>query len=226
MSQTAKEDWNSQDGYGYVLLAPNADPKAVVEKLNPIIDQHLNPTMKEAGLKLRGSEVEQPRLTPFQDVHLTSDNFNAGGMRPPGSWTTVYGFAVIALLIVLVACINFTNLATARATLRAREISLRKAVGATRGQLIVQFLGEAVMMALVALIIALALVEVLLPVYTRFLDRPIAFHYLADWRLFLTIVVTAIAAGLISGAYPALILSDFRLATTLKAMLPADPAPA
>jgi putative ABC transport system permease protein len=215
MTQADKEDWTSQQGYGYVLLAPNADPNTVIAKLDPIIDQHVNP-MKEAGWKLRGSEVEQPHLTPFQDAHLTTDNNSGGGMKPPGSWTTIYGFAVIALLIVLVACINFMNLATARATLRAREISLRKAVGATRRQLVVQFLGEAVMIALVALVVALAVVEVLLPVYDRFLDRPIAFHYLADWQLFLAITVTAIAAGLLGGAYPALFLSSFRPATAPK----------
>ncbi len=83
---------------------------------------------------------------PFRDVHLTTDRY--GGMRPPGSWTMVYGFAVIGVLILLVACFNFTNLATARAMMRAREITLAQVVGASRGQLVVQFLGESVLMAL------------------------------------------------------------------------------
>ena len=69
-----------------------------------------------------------PRLTPFADVHLSTDRF--GGMTPPGSWTMVYGFSAIGALILLIACFNFTNLATARAMMRAREISLRKVVGA------------------------------------------------------------------------------------------------
>ena len=90
-----------------------------------------------------------PHLTPFQDAHLSSDQY--GGMTPGGSWTMVYGFAAIAVLILLVACFNFTNLATARAMVRAREISLRKVVGARRGQLMVQFLGESVLMALISL---------------------------------------------------------------------------
>jgi putative ABC transport system permease protein len=213
LPQLLKEDWDSQQGFGYVTLAPDADPRQVVAKTRSIIDQHVH----DADIwKMSGSDFEQPHLTAFKDLHLTTDNYIGGGMRPPGNWTTLYGFAVIALLIVLVACFNFMNMATARATQRAREISLRKSVGATRGQLIVQFLGEAVLTALVALVVALAMVEILLPAFDRFLQRPIAFHYLADWQLVLALIVTTIAAGLISGAYPALVLSRFRPAATLR----------
>ena len=97
----------------------------------------------------------------------------AFNLTPPGSWTTVYGVVAIGVLILLVACFNFMNLATARAMLRAREIALRKTMGASRRQLIVQFLGEAVLMALMALVLALALVEILLPAFGGFLQRPI-----------------------------------------------------
>jgi putative ABC transport system permease protein len=181
-------------------------------KLKPILARTVN-TSPVNGLGV--NELEQFHLTRFWDVHLTSDNY--GGMKPPGNWTTVYGFAVIALLIMVVACFNFMNLGTARATLRAREISLRKTVGATRPQLFVQFLGEALLMALVSLVIALALVEVLLPVYDAFLNRPITFNYLADWPLLLAILVASIVAGLLSGVYPALVLSSFQPAAALKA---------
>ena len=138
-------------------------------------------------------------------------------MTPAGSWTTVYGFAAIGVLILLVACFNFMNLATARAMLRAREISLRKCVGAARDQLIVQFLGESVLIALLALILALAMVEILLPTFDTFLGRPIALHYLSDWPLVLAILAIAVLAGLLSGVYPALVLSGFRPATILRA---------
>jgi putative ABC transport system permease protein len=214
LPQSLKEDWGVQQGFGYVALAPDADPRKVLAKTKSIIDQNVR---SAAVWNLSGSDFEQPHLTSFQDVHLTTDNYIGGGMRPPGSWTTLYGFAVIALLIVLVACFNFMNMATARATLRAREISLRKTVGATRGQLIAQFLGEAVMTSLVALVVALALVEVLLPAFDRFLQRPVVFQYLADWQLLLAIIATTMAAGLLSGAYPALVLSRFRPAVALRA---------
>lgn len=215
MPQSAKESWEAEQSYGYVLLTPNADPQSVIAKFNPIIDQNADPS-KYGGPKMRGSEHKRLHLTQIWNAHLTSDN-SIGAMKPPGSWTTVYGFAVIAMLILLVACFNFTNLATARAMLRAREIYLRKVAGATRSQLITQFLGEAIITALLALAIALALVEILLPSFDRFLDRPITFHYLSDWRLMMAIVCAAIASGLIGGAYPALILSRHRPADVLRA---------
>jgi putative ABC transport system permease protein len=205
-------NWTSTEGgYAYVELAPGADPTAVLAKIKPIVDRNIR---NSADPFARGSDMEEFHLTPFASAHLTSDQY--GGMRPPGSWTTVYGFSVIAILILLVACFNFTNLSTARAMLRAREISLRKTVGAKRRQLIVQTIGEALLTAFLALVVALALVEVLLPTYDRFLDRPIAFRYLADWQFLLAVIAATIVAGALSGAYPALVLSRFRPATVLK----------
>jgi len=202
--------WTSTNGsYDYLALAPGADPAAVLAKFKPILD---NSTQAQSPPV---SQIEQYRLTRFWDVHLTSDNYY-GSMKPPGSFTTVYGFLVIAALILLVACVNFTNLATVRATLRAREISLRKVMGARRDQLIVQFLGEALLMSLVALILALALVEPLLLVFDRFLNKSLTLHYGADWRLVLAIVGIAAATGLLGGLYPALVLSNFRPAAVLR----------
>jgi putative ABC transport system permease protein len=108
------------------------------------------------------------------------------------------------------------NLATARATLRAKEVAVRKAGGANRRHLIAQFLGEAILIALIALVMALTLVEVIAPLYGRFLDRPIALHYAADWKLMLGVVGGTVAAGLLGGLYPAFVLSGFRPATALR----------
>jgi len=195
-----------------IELAPGADPQAVAARLAPILDRAVDP--KAFGLDVRASQFERYRLTRFRDAHLTSDQF--GAMKPPGSWTLVYGFTLIALLIVLIACFNFMNLATARATLRAREVAVRKVGGANRWHLIAQFLGEAILMALVALVIAFGWVEALAPFCARFLDRPLALHYTADWQLMLLAVGGAIATGLLGGLYPALVLSRFRPATALK----------
>ncbi|HEX2759047.1 MAG TPA: ABC transporter permease, partial [Rhizomicrobium sp.] len=216
VSKDTKESWVSNNGtFGYVVLAPGADPEAVVAKIRPTLDRSVD-LSRFTNVKIPGSQIVFPILVPFRDVHLTTDA-KLGGMKPPGSWTTLYGMGVIGVLILLVACINFMNLATARATLRAREISLRKCVGARRGQLIAQFLGEAVLMSLLSLVIALALVELLLPAYSGFLGRPLSFHYLSDWPLTLGAVGAAILAGLASGIYPALVLSGFRPAATLRA---------
>jgi putative ABC transport system permease protein len=204
------EAWTSTNGsYDYIALAPGADPAAVLAKFKPVLDQSAKTDFAPVI-----SQIEQYRLTRFWDAHLTSDKY--GGMKPPGSFTTVYGFLIIAALILLIACVNFTNLATVQATLRAREISLRKVMGARRDQLIVQFLGEALLMALVALILALALVEPLLLVFDRFLNKSLAFHYLSDWPLLLAVIGIAVAAGLLGGLYPALVLSNFRPAAVLR----------
>jgi putative ABC transport system permease protein len=208
----AKRSWLAFVGWGYVLLGAETDPNLVVAKLRTLIDHSIDPAIL-ASLHRRGSEFVIPRLTPFRDAHLSTDRY--GGMTPAGSWTTVYGFAVVGVLILLVACFNFTNLATARAMVRAREISLRKAMGAARRQLIVQFLGESVLTAMLAVVLALALGEIALPFFDRFLGAPVTFSYFQDWRLLLLIIALGFAVGLVGGVYPALVLSDFRPAAVL-----------
>jgi putative ABC transport system permease protein len=216
MSQQEKaSDWLANDfAFGYVELAPGASPEAVVAQIVPLLDRLVD--LKKFGFNGRLSQVEMDRfyLTPFRDVHLTSDE--NGGMKPPGSWAVVYGFSAIAVLIVLIACCNVMNLATARASLRSREIALRKLGGAKRRQLVAQFLGEAVLMAFVSLAIALSLVEVVLPGYAHFLDEPISLHYAADWGLLGFLVAATAVVGLLGGLYPALVLSAFRPAEALK----------
>ncbi len=214
IAQDDKKSWVSNSNYfGYITLAPGADPATVLAKLKPIFDKNVD-ISAFTNVKIPGSQILEPKLTHFQDAHLTTDR--DGGMKPPGSMTTIYGMAVIGLLILLVASFNFMNLATARATMRAREISLRKCMGARRAQLVVQFLGEAVLMALIALALAFALAEVLLPSYSQFMGRPLNFHYLGDWPLTLGIVGVGVGAGLLSGFYPALVLSGFRPGASLR----------
>jgi putative ABC transport system permease protein len=215
-SKSAKLSWHAENGYGYVRLAPGADPHAVIAKMAPILDRAVTGELTASGNPLKGSQAYTVHLTRFVDVHLTSERWRFS-FKPPGSWTTVYGVAIVGLLILFVACFNFMNLATARAMLRAREIALRKTMGASRRQLVIQFLGEAVLMALLSLVLALALVEILQPTFVRFLQHPIALRYASDWPLLLIIVGVTIAAGLVSGSYPALVLSGFRPSTVLRA---------
>jgi putative ABC transport system permease protein len=221
IDQEAKHNWLSNNmTFGYVVLAPGADPAQVVAKTRPMIDRSAD-LSRYVNVKLRGSQIMAARLVPFRDAHLTTDQYYA--MKPPGSWATIYGLGAIGLLILLVACFNFMNLATARATMRAREISLRKCVGATRSQLMIQFLGESVLIALVAFVLALALVEVLLPLYGSFLQVPLTLNYLADWPLMLGFAGIAILAGLLGGLYPALVISGFRPAAVLRANTSGNP---
>ncbi len=198
--------------YGYVQLAPGASRSAVLRALDPILDASVD--YKDLGIHVRGSVAQRYSLIPFRNVHLDSDKY--GGMTPGGNRATVYGFAIIALLVVLVACSNFMNLTTARATLRAREIAVRKVAGAKRSQLALQVLSEAVVTVLISFGIALSIAEIALPAYDRFLGERLELHYLTDWRLLLAMASGGVALGLLSGLYPALVLSGFRPASALK----------
>jgi putative ABC transport system permease protein len=199
--------------YGYVRLNVGASPRRVLRELKPILNASFQ--VRVGNIVQTASQLEHIHLTRFRDVHLSGAHF--GGMTPGGSWTTVYGFALIALLIVLTASANFVNLATARATLRAREVGLRRLAGATRGQLIAQFLCEAILSSMIALAVALSLVEVLLPTYDRLLAEQIGMQYLANLDLLAAIVAGAVGVGALGGVYPALALSRLRPAQALRA---------
>ena len=130
MSQTAKQAWLNNSGFGYVQLAPNADPRSVEKKLATLIDRSVD-LNKMGGVHLPASQVMVLGLTPFRDVHLSGDG--VGGLTPGGSWTMVaMQLIAIAVLILLVACFNFTNLATARRSRARGRSAASKTVGARR----------------------------------------------------------------------------------------------
>lgn len=139
-----------------------------------------------------------------------------GEMKPTGNITTVMTFVAIAALILLIACINFMNLATAKSTQRAREVALRKVMGARRGQLILQFMGESIFLALIGLVLGIVLIEMVLPAYSDFIGKELVFKLL-DPATIATLVGLVVAVGFIGGLYPALAVSGFRPARVLKA---------
>ena len=133
-----------------------------------------------------------------------------------GDIKQVYAFGLIATFILLLACINFMNLATARSTKRAREVGLRKVVGAFRQQLIAQFLGESLLMALIALTTAVVTVELVLPYFNAFVQKDLTLHSTQNlWWLF-ALLGLGLCAGILAGSYPAFILSSFTPALTIK----------
>jgi putative ABC transport system permease protein len=201
-----KEEWFSPESYTYVELLPGASAANIIAKAQRILRRYADPSVY-TKTNLTGDQIVRTRLTRLRSMHLVGDE---NGYHEAGSWTTVYGFAGIAALVLAIACFNFTNLATARATMRARETGLRKVVGAKRIQLVVQFLAESVLTALLAFVLALACVEVLLPAYDGFLARPISFSGPGDWLLALDFAGAAVLTGLLGGIYPALVLSGFR----------------
>jgi putative ABC transport system permease protein len=211
------DKWLTMDVSSYVRLAPAIDPQTVAGQLSAVLRRHLSPAFwSQLGSVIHGKkdDVIKARLVPFQDVHLTPYT-QGGGMKSPTSRTLVFGFAAIAALVLLVAGVNFTNLATARASLRAREVALRKVLGASKRQLVVQFVTEAVLTALLALMLAFAATEVLLPTYSGFLGHTVKLDYLHNWPFVAAMIAIAGMTGLVGGIYPAFILSSFRPARVL-----------
>ena len=175
-----------------------------------------------------GGERENPganvdwRLVNVRDIHLGE---SANGMRPINDRGTITALAVVGALILGLAVVNFINLATARATQRAREVALRKVLGASRRQLVVQFVGESMLVTAAAMVIALALVEMLLPYVNAFADVDLAIHYWGEGGLLLPAIGLVLLVGGAGGFYPALLLSGFRPATVLKANQSSADAP-
>lgn len=220
ITEEGKRSYFNLNGYGYIRLVPGADPARILNAIPKLLDGHVN-VAEDLGMKLQASKAMQVSLDPFTQVHLASGD-RVGNLVAPGSKLMLFGLAAIGALLLLIACFNFTNIATARALTRAREISLRKCVGAQRSQIAAQFLGEAVLTALLALVLGLALAEMLMPALAHYLGRPLTFSYPLDWPLLLIVVAIAVFAGLIGGAYPAFVLSRFRPARVLRANSASD----
>jgi putative ABC transport system permease protein len=202
--------WNS--GTNYVHLRPGADAAAINAAL-PAWEKRNIPKEPVGDAMVSEGDDAEWRLMPVADVHLS----NADGTGTPGNDPrTIATFALVALLILGMACINFTNLATARAGQRAREVALRKVMGASRRQLISQFLGESLVVAAIAMLVALAMVELGLPALSGFLDADLSLHYFGAGGILLPILTLIVLVGIAAGLYPAFVLSRFDPAPVLK----------
>ncbi len=207
--------WNSQGGYVYLRLRPGTDVRQM-EAQFPAWEKRNIPNDPADGGPVTNSGTHQDwRLTNVRDVHL--GEAQQAALAPGSEKQTILTFAVVALMILGMACINFTNLATARASQRAREVALRKVLGATRKQLIVQFICESILVAGIATLVALALAELALPGLNNFLDATMQIRYFGSEGVLLPVLVLALIVGLAGGAYPALYLSRFQPAVVLKA---------
>lgn len=199
--------WWNNNMSTYVMLHSKADSKALEAKLPAFMDRHFGEDFEELGRRV---DLQlQPLTNVYFDNHTKYDNAKHGDMR------SLYLFGVIALFIMGIACINFMNLATARSMLRAKEVGIRKTVGANRKQLIVQFLGESMLLVLGAVVIGLVLVELSLPYFNTLFDLGLAVNY-QSMILPLSVLALVVVIGLAAGSYPALFLSGFRPAQVLK----------
>jgi putative ABC transport system permease protein len=208
------ECWGCQNGWVYIKLRPGADVEAIRAGLQAW-ERRAIPDENSGEARFNAGDDQDWHIVNLEDVHL--GRAQAAAMAPGNDRTTIITFAVVALLILGMAVVNFTNLATARASQRAREVALRKALGASRRQLIVQFIGESIIMTVVAMLIALALVEVLMPAFAAFLEADIRISYWGIDGILLPVLLLVFVVGILGGLYPAFFLSRFEPASVLKA---------
>lgn len=206
-----RENWEVHDNfYTYIQLRENADPDDLEARFPDFLERYAGDKYRESGVVLN------PSLQPLVDIHLHSHRESE--LEPNGDIRFVVLYTLIAFLIPLIACINFVNLATARSAMRAREVGVRKVMGANRTQLLGQFLGEAVVMAAVAMVISVIMVELALPLVNTIAGKQLAFP-LSSGPVLVTIVCGAIVVGLAAGSYPAAYLSGFLPTEVLKGSL-------
>jgi putative ABC transport system permease protein len=206
--------WGCINGNVYAKLKPGADPEEIHRQM-PAWEKRNIPRSNVGGTAVGEGDNFDWRLVNVQDVHLSGAE---GDIERPGNdRRTIVTFAVVALLILGMASVNFVNLATARASKRAREVALRKVLGANRRQLIVQFLSESMLLTALAMLLALALVELTLPWFSSFVRADLDLHYFGPGGVALPIVVLLLVVGLAGGLYPAFYLSRYKPAAVLKA---------
>ncbi|MCG8373978.1 MAG: ABC transporter permease, partial [Balneolales bacterium] len=198
--------WDSNGYLTYVKLSDNHD---LNEDLLAGIDEYYTTQMSGMGYyQKQPDEIPALFFQPLADIHLKSAHLNHDlGARTRGDITYVYTLSLIGLIILLIACVNYMNLATARAIIRAKEIGVRKVIGALRSNLIMQFISEAVLLSLFSIIAAVILVWVFFPPFVELVNRPISIEFIARFEFWLSVLGVSFVVGILSGSYPAFYMS-------------------
>jgi len=213
--QLATSDWFSENFSVYALLRPNANANAVAEQMSKLVHDNFT---APAGTTFSFS------LQPLKDMHLNSENIVDGARNSNvdaiarGSMLYIKIFSFIALFVLLIAGINYMNLTTARASGRLKEIGVRKTIGALQNNLIKQFLFESLLVAFISFLLSLLVVNLVLPAFNSFTNKQLSLDFSADYRIWLYAISFAILTGLLSGSYPALMLSRFKPVLLLKGL--------
>lgn len=199
---------NNNMFYTYLQLKDGADSKQLVQKFPAFTSTHIGEQLKNMGKK------RAYFLTPLKDIHLRSGI--AENVTPAGSLTSLYILASIAFLTLLIACINFMNLSTANSSKRASEVGVRKVLGAEQKALLSQFLGESVLMAMIAMLLAFILIPFLRPLFEEITGKALPIGIKEHATLYVGFIALAILTGLFAGIYPAFYLSAFKPIKVLK----------
>ncbi len=201
----------------YARLAPGVDGEAMEAKVPAFLDQRFPARQDDQGRLLKPSQQVYLQFQRVKDIHLFSHTRNE--FEPNSDMKYVVLFTIIAFFILAIACVNFMNLATARAAKRAKEVGLRKVSGADRRTLAVQFLGESMLISLISLATSLVFVALLLPFFAVFSGHALKFSMLLTPRALLVLLGVFVLTGLVAGLYPSLYLSSFQPAIILRGQL-------
>jgi len=205
------ERWTWHQFYTYVKLEPGANVQQLQDKFQAHMKKEIFPTLTQAG------STFLPFFQPLKDIHLQSADFiYDNAVR--GNQTYVKALTIIALFVLVIACFNFVNLATARSFRRAKEIGVRKVIGAERKQLIIQFISETILLSVLSMLLAIVATFLIVPLLNQFTGKSIEFNPFANPILGLIILAAGIIIGMIAGIYPALVLSGFQPIKVLKNM--------
>jgi putative ABC transport system permease protein len=203
--------WGQFNYFTYVLLRPNINTAAFEKKLLPMYDKYIAPIFAKFNIKI------QYGAQPVTDIHLKSQV--TGEPEELGSMSYIYIFSSVALFMLLIACINYMNMATARSSRRAKEIGIRKVSGSTKGQLVAQFLVESTLITAISLLLSLGIIFLLLPVFNTLAGKFITFGSLFTPQAIGIMIGVVVLVGLLGGSYPAFYLARFQPITVLKGAL-------
>jgi len=219
LEESRSDQWLSFNFYTYLLLREGVDPADLEREFPQIARTYIGSQLEQfVGQSyddfLAGGNLMEFSLFPLERIHLYSHTTDE--LSPPGDIKYIYIFSFIGVFILLLACINFMNLSTARSAGRAREVGMRKVVGAQRRQLVGQFLSESVFISLLALVIAAVLVFLLLPYFNDLSGKTFSRRQVAGPWLWGVLLLVAVLVGLLAGSYPAFFLSGFQPIKVLK----------
>ena len=211
--------WSNLGYYTYLLLNKNTDPKKLEAKFPQLVAKYVVPEIQhDMGVSLAEAQKSvntfRFSLVPLTDIHLRSNT--KFELEPNGDIQYVYIFSILALFILLLACVNFTNLSTARAIKRAREVGIRKVMGSVKKQLIIQFLSESVLFTFFSMLLSYVLIFLLLPYFNQLANKNISFDFFLNYKLILAVLLVSFIAGILAGIYPAFFLSSFNTIRVLK----------
>ncbi|WP_421813269.1 FtsX-like permease family protein [Flagellimonas sp.] len=218
--EDTNQNWTNQNYFTYVLVNPNTDIKALEHKMSLIVEKYIIPAQIKRGRSADFIDVlrtAEYKLQPVTDIYLKSDLKMQDGLRH-GDIKFVWLFAAIAAFVLLLAMINFINLSTAKSANRAKEVGLRKTIGAFRNNLVNQFLTESVIFSIISFVLGVLLAWVLLPTFNEIASKNMELPW-STWWFLPALLIAALLIGVLAGLYPAFYLSAFRPVNVLKGTL-------